>query len=242
MLHRMLTVGQNTNQKLERRYFEMFRRDYALPTGAVLYGDKPDVVIEGSQRVGIEITNLYVQDGSLPESEQVQSKLRQAAIEMAQADYERERGKGFELTFSFDKSRPITDKNAVARQLVELAKFLEGGKTGQVPRDWFEHIPEVDFVYLNAIRYENPVWRKVQVHEGVLMSMERLRAAVAGKDAKARQYAPCDIYWLLVIVDFFDAAQDQEIRLDDEAGNLESTVFERVLVYKPHLGHVFQAK
>jgi hypothetical protein len=62
---------KNRNAEIEKHYFEMFRRVYPLPEGAIIYGDKPDVIIEGEKRVGIEITNFFLEDGSLSESEQV---------------------------------------------------------------------------------------------------------------------------------------------------------------------------
>jgi hypothetical protein len=38
-----------------------------------------------------------------------------------------------------------------------------------------------------------------------------------------------------VVVDFFDLAQDQDIRDDDFEG-IDSTGFEKILVYKPPFG------
>jgi len=52
--------GIPTRQQInERHYFEMFRRAYPLPAGAIRYDDKPDVILEGEQKLGIEITNFY---------------------------------------------------------------------------------------------------------------------------------------------------------------------------------------
>ncbi len=65
-----------TNQEIERYYFEMFREDYTLPSGTIIYRDRPDVIVEGESRIGVEITNCFLKNGSLPESEQVQSKCR----------------------------------------------------------------------------------------------------------------------------------------------------------------------
>lgn len=73
------------------------------------------------------------------------------------------------------------------------------------------------------------------------MSMEKLRAIVSKKEAQSKFYQPCDAYWLVVVVDFIDRAQDQEIRIDG-IEKIDSAVFEKVIVYKPHFGHVFEAK
>jgi hypothetical protein len=51
------------------------------------------------------------------------------------------------------------------------------------------------------------------------------------------QYRPCDAYWLLAVVDFMDRAQDQEIRIDG-LETVRSAVFQNIIVYKTHFGHV----
>ena len=51
--------------------------------GEIAYGDKPDVIVEGGRKVGIEITNFYLDMGNLTESEQVQSKRRKAVLSEA---------------------------------------------------------------------------------------------------------------------------------------------------------------
>ena len=71
------------NSEIEQYYFEMFRRDYPLPEGAVEYGDKPDVIVRGARTIGIEIRNFFLEDGSLPDGEQIQRKAREAVISKA---------------------------------------------------------------------------------------------------------------------------------------------------------------
>ena len=104
----------------------------------------------------------------------------------------------------------------------------------------FEDIPELSDVYLNTAEYENPKWRVVQRHSGKIMSMDSLRKIVSSKERKSQSYEHCDAHWLLVVVDFTDRAQDQEIQIGEE--KIDSKVFERVLVYKTHFSHVLEAK
>jgi hypothetical protein len=61
-----------SNEKIQRYYFEKFRDIFSLPQGCVIYGDKPDVIISGARKIGIEITNFFIQSGNLLESEQLQ--------------------------------------------------------------------------------------------------------------------------------------------------------------------------
>jgi len=73
------------------------------------------------------------------------------------------------------------------------------------------------------------------------MQMQKLREIVRSKEDKSKAYKPCHAYWLVVVVDFMDSAQDQEIRID-HFEKIDSLVFERIIVYKTNFGHVFEAK
>jgi hypothetical protein len=105
-------------QEIERHYFEMFRKVYPLPSGTINYGDKPDVILDGIQKIGIEITNSYVVDGSRSDSEQAQRGRREAVVSKAQRLYEEATGNNFQLAFSFDKDHPIQDSATLAKKLV----------------------------------------------------------------------------------------------------------------------------
>ncbi len=65
-----LIMAKISNKEIEKNYFELFRKKYSLPLGQIEYGDKPDVIIYGPKKIGIEITNFYLEDGSLSKSEQ----------------------------------------------------------------------------------------------------------------------------------------------------------------------------
>jgi hypothetical protein len=93
-------MAKRSNQEIELYYFDMFRRDYRLPEGTIVPGDKPDVILEGKRKIGIEITNFFLENGALPESEQVQQKAREAAVSKAQQVYLANGGKRIELSFA----------------------------------------------------------------------------------------------------------------------------------------------
>jgi len=61
-----------------------------------------------------------------------------------------------------------------------------------------------------------------------------------GKEEKSRQYKQCGVYWLLVVADFFDLAQDQEI-LDGGLDTISSEIFEKILVHKTVFGQVLES-
>jgi len=48
------------------------------------------------------------------------------------------------------------------------------------------------------------------------------------QESKSAKYESCDAYWLLVVVDGIDSAQEQEIRIDPR---INSCVFEKIIVF-----------
>jgi hypothetical protein len=119
-------MAKSSTQEKERYYLEQFRVAYAaFPKGEVLYGDKPDVIVNAERTVGIEITNLFREAGSLPGSEQVQRVRREMVIAKAQAAYERSGKTKIELKFGFNKSCPITDQKRLVGEIVALAECWE---------------------------------------------------------------------------------------------------------------------
>ena len=199
--------------------------------------------------------------------------------------YRQSVGRNVELTFSFDKPHPIQNVGTLATGLAALARRVENWDNGEISRDVFEDIPELDFAYLYSrhlqhsdepdpkfpngqpdpsegfaayAEYRNrreararqegiykPLlsparWKVAQLHKFGLMSTKRLTEIVQEKEVKARQYAKCDAYWLLIVVDFIDSAQEQEIRVDDLS--IESDVFEKIIVYKPYFDQIVDVR
>ncbi|MFH1983786.1 MAG: hypothetical protein ABIL58_18250 [Pseudomonadota bacterium] len=234
-------MGKSSNQEIEKYFFEMFRKDYPLPSGNVVYGDSPDIVMDGERKIGIEITNFYHKPGSAPESEQIQNSWRGKVISEAQNFYEKQNGKKFEISFGFDKSNPIQNQKDLIKQIFDLATQIQNCETGQIRTDYFKQIPELSFVYLNNKEYRDNKWRIVQVYDVPILKMKRLLKIVRDKEHRSKKYEKCDAYWLLVVVDFMNRAQDQEIQVDNFE-KVETDVFERVIVYKTLFGHVLEAK
>lgn len=234
-------MGKISNQALEKYYFEMFRKDYPLPSGAVIYRDSPDVVIDGKIKIGIEITNFFLEPGTFPESEQIQDKWRQKVVSEAQHLYLNQNSRNFEISFGFDKSCPIRDQGVLIGQLARLATQIQDSNTGQIGREYFKHIPELSFVYLNNREYEDTKWRIVQVHKVPVLAMKRLLEIIKDKEQRSLKYEKCDAYWLLIVIDFINPAQDQEIQID-AFQKVETETFEKVIVYKTLFGHVLEVK
>jgi hypothetical protein len=221
-----------SNQAIERHYFEQFKAHFPIPPGEPQYGDKPDVIIRGKRCVGVELANLYLADGHDPSSEQTQRHFREHVLKRAQALYVAAGGKAIELTVSFDPTHPIRDKKSVASALAAAAKSIDKLPVGPVNRACFAQIPEVRFIYHNPIEYPDALWRTSQVYTVPSLSLSRIAKILEEKHQKFPSYRPCDAYWLLLVVDFADFAQDQDIGWPDPGFSLPSK-FDKIIVYKP---------
>lgn len=228
-------------QHAERYYFERFRRASNLDADPV-FGDKPDVIIHLDRKVGVEITNFYFQPGSDSASEQRQRVWRENVISEAQSRYQQEGGRNFELTVQFNSKTPIR-RHRIAPligELLGLARRLEGYRTGPVDFELFASSPELQTVWLNAREYLDAKWRITQVYTVDFLSPDTLRSILVEKEAKAASYQLCAAYWLLIVIDWADPAQDQEIPINYPV--LESHVFERVILYKTCFDEIVDVK
>lgn len=220
-----------SNQEVEKYYFQQFSEHFPLPSGEIEYGDKPDVVINGSKKIGIEIANLYLADGSDYASEQVQRKRRQKVVELAQSTYESKHNFKYELTISFNPRKPIVDTQTTAKKLAEFATFVENSGGGFLIGKNLSHIPEIYSIYRSVKEYSDSKWRTSQVYDGKDLQIPRVRELMQQKSKKLSGYRQCDSFWLLLVVDFMDSAQDQEI--DWPIGELPIECgFEKVIIYK----------
>lgn len=167
--------------------------------------------------------------------------LRKKVVSEAQRIYLAQNGKKNEITFGFDETTPIQDKKKLISKFVDLAKQIEKCGTGEIRKDLYKTIPGLSFVYLNTEEYEDAKWRVMQVYNVPIMSRDRLVEIVREKEARAKKYKKCDGYWLLVVVDFINPAQDQEIQFDN-FDRIHTNVFEKIIVYKTLFGHLLEAK
>lgn len=240
------------NQKQgERAYFEMFRKHYPLP-GTIRYWDKPDVILEGERKIGIEITDYYPKEGGLPESDQVQRKRREQVISEAQRIYQKGNGKKFRMLFSFKDANPIRDKRKLVEQIVALARdfenYLETGQENRSHIFWrynntfepvldYYDIPELLHVWIDFVDAE---WWVDPSYNREFISMERLKEIIKEKEAKLTDYERCDAHWLLIVVEFWNPPQDVETRIDN-CKKVESEGFEKIFVYGT-FGHILELK
>ena len=226
--------AKKINRDIERAYFERFRQAYTLPPGTLSYADKPDVLVTGQRVVGIEITNFYLEPGSDEASEQRQRRRRYEVASEAHRLYLADGGKDIELTIEFAPNKPITSatRKTLPKKLAQFAARIDTRPMGPYYPESFPDMPEITSIWSSGREWPNPTWvRPGQVYSYEEMSAARLTKIIAEKESKAVDYASCDAYWLLIVVDWADPAQDQEITTTDI--KLPSEVFEKIIVYKP---------
>lgn len=230
---------RRTARDIERHYFEQFRQHYTLPEGAVEYADRPDVHIIGERHIGIEIARLFIVDGSDPASEQVQIKRRELVMSRAQELHLERGGRSIELHVDFDPMVPIVEVEGSARRLADLAEQIQDEPTRLVG-ELAGNAEGLRYVSHNGIAYDDAVWRSIQVFTVPPLNINRLEAVLAEKSEKSCHYTSCDAYWLLLVVDYFDSAQDQELSFP-LGYSCPASAFERVLLYKPQFAQVLEA-
>lgn len=232
-----------SNQQIEEYFFEKFRLCFALPDGKVTYSDKPDVVISGTRTVGIEIANLYLVDGNNDASEQRQRSRREAVVKEAQRIHEHSGGRKIELCVNFDPMFPISNIKIVVNKLVAVALEVdEKNRIGllypnQLATCDNHGFAELHRIYLSGKEHENAQWWPVHSHTVPKLSAARVRELIEKKTVKVCGYQPCDAYWLLLIVDFMDLAQDQELVWPPNE-RIENSPFEKVILFKPQFQQV----
>jgi hypothetical protein len=231
-------MGKKVNQDIERYYFEDFCKTYPLPSGNILYGDKPDIILNSDKIIGIEVTNFYIGDGKLLSSEQRQSPIREKIIKEAHSLYKKNGGKNIEISFAFNS---ITNQKNLAKKIADLIKEIENSPSGSVINEVFIHIPELSFIYLKEEENEFPKWHITQGYKVFATDEERLKKIIKEKEEKSKKYKKCDLYWLLIIVNFMDFAQDQEI-LNIDTKSIKSEVFEKILIYKTVFRNIVEIK
>jgi len=159
------------------------------------------VILRGTKSVGIEITRLYLEDGTDLQSEQVQRQRRSDAFNRARDLHLTSCGTVGDLTLVFNSAVPIWDVAGLANDIAGLAAKLADASVGQVQRTMYRHIPLLDAVFVGG---QGEGWQYATTYGGYggFTELQRLQQVVMDKEGKA--YRPCASCWLLVVVDFAD--------------------------------------
>ncbi len=176
------------------------------------------------------MTDFYPEDGNRLKSKQKQKDLREKALSKAQGKFF---GKA-DLHFDFNETQPITPKRIepLAKDIAGLGNDIAENfmDKGIVHPYLYSHIPEVRFVYKGPYKCVRGDLKLQQVYSQESLKGERISQIVKKKEEIAKNYKSCDEYWLLIIMDFFDPAQDHEV--PDDLEPIQSNIFERVIFWR----------
>jgi len=223
-------------QEIEKHYFEKFKQASSLPEGDIVYKDSPDVHIRSSKNIGIEITNFYLKDGKLLESEQQQDPIRRKVIKESHKIYKERGGSNIEVSFGFNF---IQSAKQLSERIADFVLQLSKKDSGPIAPHLFKNIPELSYVYYNSNEYDDAEWRLTQAYSIPMLDKERLIEIISEKEKKAKEYKLCDEYWLLIVIDFINFAQDQIIS-SNMPPKIESTTFQKIFVFKTGYDQVFE--
>lgn len=226
-------MARASQASLERAYYQDFAEHCPLaPKGQIEFSDKPDVLITDSDLLGVEVANIYRKDGQDLASEQIQSRLRADVIRQARELYLVGTHPQYEFWFDFDPDVPITNTQELSRRVYDCVVQAAKEQRQYAAYKGFEGCPELRYLNYNGIEYADAQWRPVQSYDVPPLDVKRVLEIVESKAAKAASYQRCDRYWLLLIVEFWDPAQDQHLSWDAST-KAAPTPFERIVIYKP---------
>ncbi len=230
----MTYMTRPAQKQQERDYLKHFLKNKFASTKYSVFKDdseKPDFIIHlNNKKIGIELTNLYKGDGSNSYSERSKIAKRIDVINRAQKIYLKSESKNFEYNFNFDLNFPISNNKKISKKLaVSLEKTM---KIANLPNLFgLEDCEEIKSVYCNFEEYEQPKWKLAQVYDVPNIDINNLLFVVDQKKSKLDSYEICDEQWLLIIIEFWDPAQDQQFSL--EGKEFVASPFDKIFIYKP---------
>ena len=218
----------------ERSLYDHFASLVEIPEGPLDFdGESPDFVIHGDRTRGVEITELHVADGEL--SWQRQAPRRKEALRRAQAQYVAASGPAFDFNFDFKPLPATVSLDELARQALAAATASVNGTSGLISSDLLEPTPLVRWLYRPEPLYVDPRWHDMPCHSVPFLDPSNVQRVVNAKGEKLLSYRRCDRHWLVIGVDFWNPAQDQELAWPVETA-LDLCGFDRVFIVKTHHG------
>ena len=240
-MNAITTREKPTKKEKERHWLELFKVAYKgdFPAGTVKYDENPDVlIIDPAGTTGIEITEFHLIDGGLAKSEPQQALRRAGVLYEARDLYRTDGGK--DILFHFEFQYISADRRkALPAEVAAFAKRNEDNIGKQIGLEGDAAPEEVSFAW-NSGFYKAATLSNMQLYSGSRTSLDSLVKIIRSKERKVKGYQKCDAYWLLICVDYFDRAQDQEIQIDNP--HVDSEVFDKIFMFRSAFNHIVPVK
>lgn len=213
------------------------------------FSDAPDLLHEGAMGVlGVEHTRIYREDPVLPKGRQLlpQERIHGQIVECAKAAFNRVCSCQVHIRVMF--SEPSNYKNVAADKVGDLLADAVlarlpcyNGRISQVatlvgePYDsWHRSAPLPPGVayFLGEITEQAPSWVPIQSYMVPDLTIDKLAAKIAGKEAKIGQYrSRCTSIWLLMVTDVGSQSSDFAIPAS-VANHHFATTFDRLFLMR----------
>lgn len=228
----------NKKELIENSIFNKFRKSYEkFPSGKIKHIDKPDFIIYGDKKVGVEITQIFKDDqesekGSLLKSvEEFRKKVSEETLSLLR---EKQSPKCW-LEIHLNVSEFPTQKSPK-----ETAQVLYKDINKNIRAEKKDYILEVENnSELPSIvdSYEVIFNQKIKEYEyiesgsviGGIIDNKRIQFILDKKEVAKENFLNCDEYWLVIksgefIADYFPAMQINSEELN--------TTFNKVFILK----------
>lgn len=229
-------MGRDLN--LERSIFSKFQKAYhEFPSGEVVHADKPDFIIEGSRRIGVEITRMFQdhfnQSGSMLKLvEEYQRKVLMSLTELLRQNKMPHCVVSIDLGDSRfpSKIHPHEVARSCAADIVRRTKSevstdfpINVENYGQLPivvKSW-------ELIFHSGLSDYYPMETANAI--GKEINNDNLQYILNKKELAKKKFTTCDIYWLVINVGSFasDYYPEISVKMDQIA-----TSFDKVFVLK----------
>ena len=159
---------------------------------------------------------------------------RKNVLEIAQKNFLKGNINTYEFNFNFDSNYPIHNVTRATSKLSDgIEKFLKEEINKQKVSEIFtlDACPEILNIHSNFKKYHDPKWNLVQVYDVPNIDISNLSFLISQKKEKLNNYKVCDEQWLLIIIEFWDPAQDQHFSL--KGGEFIASPFDKIIIFKP---------
>ena len=219
--------------ELEWRCIKSFKDAYAsFPEGEIKKSEKPDFIIYGNRKIGIEHSYLFRGDGKDIFSIQRQDQFKNIIVEGASQKIKETSVKQFNVFVSFEEKTKIEPANIVTLIDFLVEKVVSAknptkerqvtiGKYYLEPyQDTFSMIQLYDFGDIH------PLWKRMDVFSVESIEKNGYLEKLIGQKNK-KHYAGCDELWLLITIDYFNPSSQQYIPKDFKV-NVKESMFDSI--------------
>jgi hypothetical protein len=207
---------------LERRFLDSFKAACTFfPVGTIRNGvperNEPDFIVEnGNDKIGIEISRLYRDDGSDSFGVQRQPQLQERVITEARNQFEKaseDRFREVRVFVSFKERSEIKgdDVQQLASYLSEivLKELKDRLPTSAYPIQigsscLYQHKEVFSYIYIDALKTSSDCsWTRNNVNNVEPLNEDLLRDRIEKKEVKYEtgNYSACNKVWLLLCMD-----------------------------------------